>query len=115
MRFGLVGVPSTLFIQSNKVVAKYNDSDPTVEGYVSFINKVSGLSPASSPILTEQDQQGPVPTTPEDRVDFVLVLSWLFVMFCFSYLFGKSAIFKKIVETVRNTWIEAEAQHEHLE
>lgn len=115
MRFGLVGVPTVLFFHNGKVVAKYNDSDPSVEGFVSFINRVTGLSPASSPIITEDDKQGPVPTSPESRLDFVLVISWLFVIFCFSYLFGKSAFFQRMVESVRNTWREAEAQHEHLD
>lgn len=61
MRFGLVGVPSVLFIHNGKVVAKYNDtSDPTLEGYVAFIATVAGLEPTGEVIITEEDQRGPV-------------------------------------------------------
>lgn len=115
MRFGLVGVPSILFLHNGKVVAKYNDSDPSLEGFVAFVAKVAGLSPSSSPILIEEDYVGPVPAAPQPALDFVLILSWAFVMACFVYLFGKSSLFRRFVDSVRNTWREAEAQHEHLD
>lgn len=115
MRFGLVGVPSILFLFNGKVIAKYNDSDPSLEGFVSFVHKVSGLSPASSPILIEEDYNGPVPCSPQVTLDYVLTLSWLFVIGCFAYLFGKSAMFKGIVQSLVNTWREAEAQHQHVD
>lgn len=61
MRFGLVGVPSVLFLHNGKVVAKYNDTDPTLEGYVSFISVVAGIEPSGGPVvITEEDQLGPV-------------------------------------------------------
>src|SRR6266487_4610349 len=62
MRFGLVGIPSILLFHNGKVVAKYNDSEPTLDGFVSFIHKVTGINPLSSPILIEEDNLGPVPT-----------------------------------------------------
>ena len=115
MRFGLVGVPSVLFIHNGKVVAKYNDSEPTIEGYASFINTVAGLSPVGDLVLIESDQEGPVPTTPIVKVDYVLILSWLFIILCVSYMLGKSSIVKQLLESIRTTWREAEAQHEHLD
>jgi thiol-disulfide isomerase/thioredoxin len=115
MRFGLVGIPSILLFRNGKMVAKFNDSDPSVEGFVSFVQKVTGLSPELEPVVLEEDNAGPVPTVPEKRLDLVLLLSWLFIGLCFAYFFGTSTLFKRIAESVRNNWREAEAQREHLD
>ncbi|RWS02370.1 thioredoxin domain-containing protein 15-like protein, partial [Dinothrombium tinctorium] len=115
MRFGLVGIPSFLFFHGGKVVGKYNDSDPSIEGFISFIHKITGLQTSSEPMITEEDKLGPVPTIPEQRLDYVLIISFLFITLSISYLIGKTTIFQRMIENVRNTWREAEAQHEHLD
>lgn len=117
MRFGLVGVPTILFFHNSKIVAKFNDSDPTIENLVSFVNRVTGLSPAGpgSLEITDEDRSGPVPSVIETRFDYVLFFSWVFVLTCFSNFVLKSARFKHFTEYVLNNWREAEAQHEHHE
>lgn len=116
MRFGLVGVPSILLLQTSKLIAKYNDSDPSIEGLVSFVTKTTGLNPVGEPVITEQDLEGPVPTKPEPRIDSILIISWIFVLACLSYFFYKSATFKRFIEFVARNWREAEAQqHFHHE
>lgn len=117
MRFGLVGVPTILFFHNSKIVAKFNDSDPVIENLVVFVNRVTGLSPAGPGTLelTDEDRAGPVPSVIEPRLDYVLLLSWVFVLTCFSHFVLKSAMFKRFAEYVRNNWREAEAQHEHHE
>lgn len=117
MRFGLVGVPTILFFHNTKIVSKFNDSDPTIENLVSFVNRVTGLSPAGRGTLeiTEEDKAGPVPSKVEHRIDYVLILSWFFVLLCACHFVIRSAAFKRFAEYVRNNWKEAEAQHEHQE
>jgi len=116
MRYGLVGVPSVLFFQNSKLVAKYNDSVPSVEGLTSFINRITGLSPTGPKDLTDQDMEGPVPTTPTHRPDYVLFLAWVFIMSCCLRFVVMSDAFKRFIEYVRNNWREAEqAQHEHAD
>lgn len=116
MRFGLVGVPSILLLQSSKLIAKYNDSDPSIEGLVSFVTKMTGVNPVGEPSITEQDLEGPVPTKPEPRIDSMLIISWIFVLACLSFFFYKSTTFKKFLEFVARNWREAEAeQHLHME
>lgn len=116
MRFGLVGVPSVLFFHNSKLVAKYNDSVISVEGLVSFINRITGMSPEGGKELTEEDMEGPVPTTPVSRADYVLILSWIFVLACCCRFLVLSTAFKRFIEYVRNNWREAEqAQHEHMD
>jgi len=112
MRYGLVGVPSILFFHNGKIVGKVNDSDPTIEGFVSYINQLTGMSPVMPPNITDQDLLGPLSSEPQTKFDYLLLFSWLFCITCFLYMFAKSNLFKTIVETVRNTWREAEAQHQ---
>ena len=117
MRFGLVGVPAILFFHNSKIVAKFNDSDPLIENLVSFVNRVTGLSPAGPGTLeiTAEDRAGPVPYVFERRLDYVLLLSWVFVVTCACHFVIRSVAFRKLAEYVRNNWREAEAQHEHQE
>ena len=115
MRFGLVGVPSILFFHNSRLVAKYNDSDPSIEGLVSFVTRVTGLKPVHEASLSPQDWEGPVPTVPVSRLDYVLVLSWLFLLLCSCYYFSKTHLFSMIIEYLRSNWREAEAQHQHLD
>lgn len=114
MRFGLVGIPSILFFNNGKMIAKFNNTEPTKESLFAFIKHVSGLEPDSSINITELDWSGPVPTVPEPITDYVLALSSLFLFFAIFYVTIKSTIFKKLVESVRNTWREAEA-HQHMD
>lgn len=115
MRYGLVGVPSILFFHNGKIVGKFNDSDHTIDGFVNYINTLTGILPITEPHISEEDKLGPLSSVPQPKIDYLLILSWIFCMACFAYMFTKSNLFKTIVETVRNTWREAEAQHEHID
>lgn len=119
MRFGLVGVPSILFFHNSKLVAKFNESTPTIASLVTFVQRVTNLNPIGPGGLevTEQDLKGPVPTVVEHRVDYVLILSCLFILTCAAHLVIRSAVFKRFVEHVRHNWREAERfqAHEHQE
>ena len=109
MRYGLVGVPTILFFHNGKIVGKLNDSNPTVEGFVSYIQQLTGLTPVMPTDLIEDDLTGPLSSTPETRFDYLLLMAWLFTALCLSYLFAKSNLFKTTIEAVRNNWREAEA------
>lgn len=115
MRYGLVGVPSILFFHNGKIVGKLNDSNPTIEGFVSYIQQLTSLSPVMSTDLIEDDLIGPLLSSPEPRFDYLLLMAWIFTAICLFYLFGKSNLFKTTIEAVRNNWREAEAQHEHMD
>ena len=115
MRYGLVGVPTILFFHNGKIVGKLNDSNPTIEGFVSYIQQLTGLSPVKSTELIDEDLAGPLSSTVEPRFDYLLLMAWIFTSLCLSYLFAKSNLFKYAIEAVRNNWREAEAQHEHID
>lgn len=115
MRFGLVGVPTILFFQNGKVIGKFNNSNPSIDAFVSFVTQLTGLNPDPNVNISLEDLSGPVPVVPQESQDIVLLISTLFLFLMFSYLIIKSAYFKRFVEYLRNTWREAEAHHEHLD
>ncbi|KAJ9591979.1 hypothetical protein L9F63_001491 [Diploptera punctata] len=114
-QYGIVGVPTVMLFHNGRPAAKFNDSEYTLEMFSRFITKYTGMEPQSKLFVTSADFGGPVPSVPVKETDYCLALSWIFILVCGVYFFSKSSWWRKIVETVQNTWREAEAQHEHVE
>lgn len=114
---GIVGVPSLILFHNGRAVAKFNDSDYTLELFSKFITKHTGIAPAEMSYVTSADFAGPVSSTPSKDSDMFLWLSWIIIVICGMYYFTKSKLCRWIVETVQRNWRESEAQaeHEHLE
>lgn len=112
---GVVGVPSLLLFHNGKPVAKFNDSEYTLELFSKFITRHTGINAEEKSYVTSADFSGPVSSVPSKEDDMLLFLSWIFIVICVAYYFSKSKYWKWIVETVQNTWreSEAQAQHEH--
>ncbi|GBN14886.1 Thioredoxin domain-containing protein 15 [Araneus ventricosus] len=116
VRYGLVYVPNVMLFHNSKPFARYNETVLSLDQFVKFINKFTGLSHNGTLNVTSADMIGPVPSTLTKRIDYVLVLAWAFTLFCFCFGFAKSSFCKRTVEFFRNTWHEANAtQHEHEE
>ncbi|XP_013777665.1 thioredoxin domain-containing protein 15-like [Limulus polyphemus] len=115
MRYGLVGVPTVLLFHKGKPIVKFNGSEAQIENFAVFVTKYTGMSPEDGLNITSADMMGPVPTQPAQRTDFVLILAWMFTLGCLCTWFLRSSLWQRIVECVRNTWREAEAQHEHVD
>lgn len=75
----------------------------------------AGMEPQGKLFVTSADFGGPVPSVLVKETDYCLALSWIFILVCGVYFFSKSTWWRWIVETIQNTWREAEAQHEHVE
>ncbi|KAK5641441.1 hypothetical protein RI129_009988 [Pyrocoelia pectoralis] len=114
---GIVGVPSLLLFHNGKLVAKFNESDYTLDLFSKFITKHTGIHPEEKSFVTSADFSGPVSSIPTREDDVLLLLSWIFIILCAAYYFSKSKYWNWIVETVQNTWreSEAQAQHEHAD
>lgn len=112
---GVVGVPTLILFHNGKPVAKFNDSEYTLELFSRFVTKHTGISAEEKSFVTSADFGGPVSSVPSKEDDMLLFLSWVFIVLCGAYYFSKSKYWKWIVETVQNTWreSEAQAQHEH--
>lgn len=89
----------------------YYDDHPNLK----CISMCAGMEPQSKLFVTSADFNGPVPSVPVKETDYCLALSWIFILICGVFFFSKSSWWQWIVETIQNTWREAEAQHEHVE
>lgn len=110
---GIVGVPSLLLFHNGRPVAKFNDSEYTLELYSRFLMKHTGIKAADMSYVTSADFTGPVLSVPSKDTDLFLGLSWAFIIICAAYYFTKSKWWRWIVETVQNNWRESEAQAQH--
>ncbi|XP_069705621.1 thioredoxin domain-containing protein 15 isoform X2 [Periplaneta americana] len=114
-QYGIVGVPTVMLFHNGRPAAKFNDSEYNLEMFTRFITKYTGMEPQGKLVVTSADFGGPVPSVPVKETDYCLALSWIFILVCGVYFFSKSTWWRWIVETIQNTWREAEAQHEHVE
>ena len=89
----------------------YDDDRPNLK----WISICAGMEPQVKLFVTSADFNGPVPSVPVKETDYYLALSWIFILICGVFFFSKSSWCQWIVETIQNTWREAEAQHEHVE
>lgn len=112
---GIVGVPSLLLFHNGRAVAKFNESEYTLDLFSKFLNKHTGIAPDPKLHVKSSDFSGPVTSVPFKDGDVFLVLSWAFIVFCGIYYFTKSKWWRWIIETVQSNWRDSEAQahHEH--
>lgn len=114
---GIVGVPSLILFHAGRAIAKYNESEYTLELFSKFITKHTGIKAEEKSYVTSSDFAGPVSSIPTKDTDVFLGLSWAFIIVCSIYYFTKSKWWLWIVETIQRNWREAEAQanHEHTD
>jgi len=112
--FGIMAVPSVILFRNGKMVAKFNESTPTLARFVDFFTTWTDLEASPQKVnVTSEDFEGPLPSTPVKEFDLYLYLAWIFIgLWCVSFT-RNSHVFKTIIEFVRRTWREAEDQHEH--
>ncbi|XP_053593097.1 thioredoxin domain-containing protein 15 [Microplitis demolitor] len=115
MQFGIVGVPTLMFVYNGKPLVKFNETSYTLESFARFVTEYTGLKPNGSLYVTSADFGGPIPSTPSNETDYCLVLSWVFIAMCGIYFTLQSRWWKQFVELVQNTWRESNAQHEHTD
>lgn len=117
-QFGIVGVPTVILFHNGRPAAKFNISEYTLEQFARFITKFTGWKPEKKMFVTSADFGGPVPSVPIKEADKWLFVAWLVVIICSLYGFTKTRYWRWLVESVQNTWREAEAadvSHEHAD
>lgn len=114
---GIVGVPSLLLFHNGRAVAKFNETEYTLELFGKFVTRCTGIEAAEMSYVTSADFAGPVSSVPAKERDVFLWLAWGFIGVCAVYYFMRSKWWRWIVETVQRNWRESEAQaeHEHLD
>ncbi|XP_075716065.1 thioredoxin domain-containing protein 15 [Rhinoderma darwinii] len=103
-RFGTVAVPNILLFQGAKPMARFNHSERNLESFKSFLFNQSGIEAKTDIFVTEADLEGPLPSTPHAGIDWLLVLSVVYVT---------SFIVYATMQTDRIRWLIPGQEHEH--
>ncbi|XP_011066066.1 PREDICTED: thioredoxin domain-containing protein 15 isoform X2 [Acromyrmex echinatior] len=114
-QYGIVGVPTLMLVHNGKPVAKFNDTIYTLESFAKFVSHLTNLQSNGSLYVTSADFTGPVSSTPSNEMDYCLVLSWIFIVACVLYFTSRSRWWQQFVELIQNTWLESNAEHEHVD
>jgi len=114
-QYGIVGVPTLMLVHNGKPVAKFNDTIYNLETFAKFVSHLTNLQPNGSLYVTSADFTGPVSSTPSNEMDYCLVLSWVFIIACVLYFTSRSRWWQQFVELIQNTWLESNAEHEHVD
>lgn len=111
--FGIVGLPTIMLFHQGRPVIKFNDTSATVNNFIKFITKHTGISPMNNNVfVTSEDFNGPLSNKVERETDYCLYLAWSFIIICAGFYFTKSKLFTQIVEMIQRNWRESEARHE---
>ncbi|XP_058613616.1 thioredoxin domain-containing protein 15 isoform X1 [Onychostoma macrolepis] len=78
-RFGTVAVPNILLFQGAKPMARFNQTDRTLETLSSFITNQTGFEASPDQAVLEEDRAGPLPAVPVKGIDWLFVFSVLFI------------------------------------
>ncbi|XP_048853973.1 thioredoxin domain-containing protein 15 [Brienomyrus brachyistius] len=78
-RFGTVAVPNILLFQGVKPMARFNQTERTLETLTAFIANQTGFEIIPGHNVTEEDRSGPLPPIPVKGVDWLLVFSVTFI------------------------------------
>ncbi|KAI2650923.1 thioredoxin domain-containing 15 [Labeo rohita] len=103
-RFGTVAVPNILLFQGAKPMARFNQTDRTLETLTSFITNQTGFEASPDQTVQDEDRVGPLPAVPVKGID------WLFV---FSVLFISGFTLYAILCTDSIRWLIPGQDHEH--
>ncbi|XP_016374632.1 thioredoxin domain-containing protein 15-like isoform X2 [Sinocyclocheilus rhinocerous] len=78
-RFGTVAVPNILLFQGAKPMARFNQTDRTLETLTSFITNQTGFEASPDQTVRDEDRVGPLPSVPVKSIDWLFVFSVLFI------------------------------------
>ncbi|CAL1528265.1 unnamed protein product [Lymnaea stagnalis] len=109
-RFGTVAVPNVMLFHSRSAV-RFNHTSRVLEHFIYFVTNNTGLSPDKNVKLEPTDFVGPLPSVVQRGRDWLLWLSWAFVITCSVYGFVRSRYGQSFILRLRVLWQE----HQHIE
>lgn len=110
-RFGTVSVPNILLFHQSRAVVRFNQTDKQFDNLVSFVKNHTGMEPETAANVTDDDYLGPLPSVPSDETDYLLWISWLFVIVFISVVFVRSSYGQLYINKIKILWQE----HQHQE
>ena len=115
MRFGILAVPTLMLFHNGRAVSKFNETDYTLQKFADFLKLYSGETSHLLLNVTSADFAGPLPSKPKIGRDWLLYLSWIFILIVSINRFLQSNLWQKLRDVIHRNWREAEAQHEHTD
>lgn len=101
-RFGTIAVPNIMVFHNAKAVARFNGTVRTLTHIAAFVTNVTGITPQSTAAVEEQDFTGPLSSELTHEPDYLLALSWLFVVACTVIAVLRSATGHRVWNTLTN-------------
>ncbi|XP_064632754.1 thioredoxin domain-containing protein 15-like [Lineus longissimus] len=111
VRYGTTAVPNIMVFHGGRPITRFNKTERTLEQFVAFVSNVTGFKPLPDVNLTDADFEGPVPSTPTNHPDYLLLLAWVFIIICVTYMVVKSNSGQQLWQKVQHLWLE----HQHLD
>ncbi|CAG2195297.1 unnamed protein product [Mytilus edulis] len=91
--------------------ARFGTVSRKFDNLVSFVKNHTGMEPDISVNITDDDYTRPLPSVPADETDYLLWISWLFVVIFVSVVFVRSSYGQLYINKVKILWQE----HQHIE
>ncbi|XP_056301707.1 thioredoxin domain-containing protein 15 [Danio aesculapii] len=105
-RFGTVAVPNILLFQGVKPMARFNQTERTLETLTAFISNQTGFEASAGQCVLPEDHAGPLPAVPVRSIDWLFVFSVLFIL-------GFALYAALCTDSIR--WLIPGQDHEHQE
>lgn len=110
-KFGTVSVPNILLFHQSRAVVRFNSTEKSFTNLVSFVKNSTGFEPNITVNVTSEDLSGPLPSVAMETTDYMLLVSWLFVIFCSGFMFVQSSLGQQWINKVNMLWQE----HQHID
>lgn len=100
-------------------MVKFNDTELTAvfeiyHAITKFVYTHTGLSAKMNGVyMNSGDFKGPLSNIVVVETDYCLYMAWTFILICGFYFFTKTVLCKRIVDMIKRTWQESEAQAQH--
>lgn len=110
-KFGTVSVPNILLFHQSRAVVRFNSTEKSFTNLVSFVKNSTGFEPNITVTVTSEDLSGPLLSVASETTDYMLLVSWLFVIFCSGFMFVQSSFGQQWINKVNMLWQE----HQHID
>lgn len=110
-KFGTVSVPNILLFHQSRAVVRFNSTEKSFTNLVSFVKNSTGFEPNITVTVTSEDLSGPLQSVAMETTDYMLLVSWLFVIFCSGFMFVQSSLGQQWINKVNMLWQE----HQHID
>lgn len=111
-QFGIMSLPTIFLFHNSKPIAKFNGSEFNITYFADYVTIYTTMEPYGNVTTIDADYEGPLSELPIPVTDYYLYMAWTFIIVIILSRIFVSSWCKRLIESVRNTWREAE-MHDH--